>query len=131
MDLIVLIILVRTGYSGYERGLLAELLHLAGVVMITALTLNYAPAASAWIEVFVPWRPAWLPAILFWVLFLTLLGVKQLLIKSFTSAVKWERLHWAIQGLGVPLGLTRGVWWVGLSLLALAGSGIPYLQQSV
>lgn len=131
MDLLVLIILVRTCYSGYDRGLLAEILHLAGLVTVTALTINFAGVATAWVHAMMPWHPAELPAIIFWVLFLTLLGVKQLLIKSVTGVMKWERLHWAIQGLGVVLGALRGVWWSGLLLLALAGSGFDYLKTSV
>jgi len=51
--------------------------------------------------------------------------------KRLTEVIKWERLHWAIQGLGLMLGALRGLWWSGMILVVLTASGITYLQESV
>jgi uncharacterized membrane protein required for colicin V production len=130
VDLVIVIILVRACYSGYDRGLVVELLHVVGLVLTTGLAMNYHSAVTAWIQVLLPWQLSMMPAIAFWALFLTLLGVKRFLVRSLTQAVKWERLYWALQGLGVVLGGIRGIWWSGVFLIALANSGISYLQQS-
>ena len=41
VDLIILILILRMSYNGFGRGLLMEMLQLAGAVAITCLSVNY------------------------------------------------------------------------------------------
>ena len=67
----------------------------------------------------------------FWGLFLLLLFGVHLLIKRVAQVIKWERLHWLIQGMGLMLGGLRGLWWSGFLLIVLASSGVIWVQQAV
>lgn len=131
VDLIVVTIFLRASYSGFGRGFLAEMLNLIGAVSATALTINYANMAIQWLQ---PWF--WFDAtvaafIVFGVLFLSCIFVVHMMIRRITEVLKWERLHWAVQGLGLILGGLRGLWWAGMVLIILASSGFEYLRQSV
>ena len=64
-------------------------------------------------------------------LFLILIFAVHMIIRRVTNVIKWERLHWAIQGLGLMVGALRGLWWSGLILAVLTSSGVTYLQESV
>ena len=131
VDLIVVTILLRTCYSGFGRGLLAEVLNLVGAVGVTSLTVNY----WAWlVHKLRPWL--WMDTtlanfIVFAVSFLALMFMVHFIIRRLTELLKWERLHWAIQGVGLVLGGVRGLWWSGVFLVVLTSSGVVYLRSSV
>ncbi|MDP3723352.1 MAG: CvpA family protein [Candidatus Omnitrophota bacterium] len=131
VDLLVVILFLRMCYSGQAHGLLWELLHLVGLISVTALTLNFSTPAAQWLESWLRASPILAAAVGFWGLFLGLLAVKRLLVKLITHAVKWEGAHWAIHGLGGLLGGIRGLWWSGFILIALSLSGWTYVQESV
>jgi len=131
VDLIIVTILLRACYSGFGRGLLAEVLNLVGAVGVTALTINY----WAWLaHKLRPWL--WMDTtlanfIVFAVCFLTLMFLVHFIVRRLTELLKWERLHWAIQGVGLVLGGLRGLWWSGVFLVVLTSSGVVYLRSSV
>ena len=107
------------------------MLSLAGAVSATALAINYAraiaQAASPWI-----WFDQTVAGFVIFIgLFLILVAVVHIVIRRLTEIIKWERLHWAIQGLGLVLGALRGLWWSGVILVVLVSSGVTYLQESV
>lgn len=131
IDLIVVTIVLKISYSGYTRGFLTEFLLLAGACTVTALTFNYAGDAKRWLESWVA-MPQHVPALIgFWGIFLILaLGVR-FLIRSISSVLKWERVHWVTQGLGLVLGSLRALWWSGFLLLVLTSSGITFLRAAV
>ena len=132
VDLVVIIIVFRTCYVGFGRGLLTELLSLAGAVSVTALTVNYASVVINVVRPWVLWAdPTIATWVLFWAIFFGLLFAVHQLIKLVATMLKWERLHWFIQGIGIVLGALRGLWWAGLLLLAFVSSGVMYLQASV
>ena len=131
IDLIIVTILLRTCYNGFGRGLLAELFNLLGVVCITVLTVNYAGLVTGWIRSWLRWDPAFTTFLIFWLFFLIVLAAMRMVMKFLAAAVKWERLHWAIQGIGLILGGLRGLWWSGFILLAFATSGFGYLHDSL
>jgi hypothetical protein len=58
------------------------------------------------------------------------LGLR-VVIRAAAAVVKWERIHWFLQGVGLFLGTLRGTWWAGLVVLAMGVSGFQYLQESV
>ena len=131
VDLIIVTILLRTSYNGFGHGLLTEILSLAGAISVTILTINYASLVTRWLS---PW--VWFDAtvarfIIFIGLFLILIFGIHLVIRRLTEVIKWERLHWAIQGLGLMLGALRGLWWSGVILMVLTSSGVTYLRESV
>ena len=132
VDLIIIIIVLRTCYSGFGRGLLTELLSLVGAVAVTALTVNYAGMLISAVAPWMSWAdPVIVAAVVFWALFFSLLFVGHQIIKLVTGLIKWERLHWFIQGIGIAVGALRGLWWSGFVVLVLASSGLPYLAGSV
>jgi len=131
VDLVVVTILLRTSYNGFGRGLLTEILSLVGAISATGLCLNYAPLVTQWV---MPW--VWFDVtvggfVVFIGFFLILAFGVHVIIKRLTEVIRWERLHWTIQGLGLMVGAMRGLWWSGVILTVLSSSGITYLQESV
>lgn len=116
---------------GFGRGLLTEALQVVGVVSASSLACNGYGIAAAWISPWWPGEPATLNFLLFLVLLVGGVFVARLLVRKITDVVKWERLHWAVQGIGMLIGAVRGAWWAGLVLLTLLALGIPYLSASV
>ena len=131
VDLIVVTIFLVACYNGFGRGLVAELLILLGAMSITALTMNYSGLATRWVQSYWSAQPMLTAALVFWGLFLMLVVGVRFILRTLTSAIKWERLHWSIQGIGLLLGGLRGLWWAGFIVVALSSSGFAYLQQSV
>jgi len=131
VDLIIVTVLLRTSYNGFGRGLLTELLSLAGVISVTALTMNYAHLVTQTVSPWIWFDLTVAGFVIFLGLFLILIVGVHVVIRRLTEVIKWERLHWAIQGLGLMLGALRGLWWSGVLLIVLTGSGVPYLQESV
>lgn len=131
VDLIIVSLFLRAVYNAFGRGLLAELLSLAGAVTVTSLAINWwQPAANVlapylWVE---PQLATFL--IFFGIVLLGLLLV-HITVRKVSEVIKWERLHWGIQGLGMIVGGLRGLWWAGFLCLIFAGSGFAYLRQSV
>jgi len=132
VDLIIVIVVARGCYTGFAHGLVAEILTDVGAVAVTALTVN------AW-SIVLDWLRNWLirvppdvlaPAV-FWGVFLILLMGLRIVLRRVAGLVKWERLHWTIQGIGMVLGGLRGLWWSGFLVLALTTSGFTYATASV
>ena len=131
VDLIVVTVFLRTCYGGFGRGFLAEVLNLIGAVSATALTLNYASVVTERLR---PWF--WFDAnvaafLVFGGLFLISIFLVHVIVRRITDVLKWERLHWAVQGLGMVLGALRGLWWSGVILVILTSSGFAYPNDSV
>ncbi len=132
VDLIIVILVIRTCYSGFARGLLTECLHLAGTIALIALTMNYTGQVTAIAQPFLAWvGPTRVPFVVFIVMLCGLMFGLRLLLKMLARVLKWERVHWAIQGLGLLVGGVRGVWWAGFLLVVLTSSGVVYFQRSV
>ena len=132
VDLVVLSVVVRTSYSGFHRGPLAEFFSLFGLVSATACScFFYAPVA----DMLQPWLP--MPATLLrFLTFLALLILSTVILMRFaarklTELIKWDRMHWLAQLVGLVLGAVRGLWWCGLILLLALGARWSYLQQSI
>jgi uncharacterized membrane protein required for colicin V production len=118
------------GYNGFGRGLLTEILQLIGAVSIVCLTANFWGALKDVRPiVFLP--PAATAPAAFWLLFFLLLAVVHALVRRLCDLIKWERLHWMIQSIGLAFGAARGLWWAGFFVILLAGSGIQWLQDAV
>lgn len=131
VDLLVIICLLVTCYNGFGRGLIGELLNLVGAVCATVLALNFYVVIASWLAPWMRLDPILATWLIFWGFFVMLLVIAHQLCRRLTQVVKWERLHWAIQGLGLVLGGIRGLWWSGFILVALVSSGFLYLQDSV
>lgn len=131
IDLTVVTIILRTCYNGFGRGFLTELLSLVGAVTITSLTLNYAGVVSARLKALVQLQPSLVSVAVFWGLFLIVALAVRVTLRRVAEVIKWERLHWTVQGAGLVLGGLRGLWWSGFLLVALSSSGFVFLRQSV
>lgn len=132
VDLIVLTILFTASYNGFRRGLTCELLNLVGAIVVTVLTVNYFNLVFSRLR---PWvgsaSPILIGQVVFWGFFLMLRVGVRLTINFLTRFLKWEPVHWLLQGMGMVLGVVRGLWWAGFCLLVLSGSGVVYLRESV
>lgn len=131
VDLIIVSVFLLSSYNGFGRGILAELLNLAGAVTCTVLTVNYSPIAILWMQAWVPGSPQVVAAVVFWVVFLSLLLAVRIFTRRVSDLIKWERLHWMIQGVGMVLGGIRGLWWAGIIVIGLSSAGVEYLRVSV
>ena len=119
------------GYVGLGRGVLTELINLAGAIAATVLAVNYAALA---IDVCrqVSWLNSTLASfLLFWGFFLIVWLLVHMMTRRLAQLIKWEPFHWFTRGLGLLLGGLRGVWWAGVLVMALSASGLAYLQESV
>ena len=131
VDLLVLTILFIRCYNGFQRGLFTEGLRLTGDILLTLLVVNYSQLVAGGLE-------SWLslPSVVTaWVVFWGLLVVGALLLRwgwvTLATRLKWERIHWTTQAMGLALGAVQGLWWSGILLLGCSTSGIDYLHQSV
>lgn len=131
VDLIVVTILLRTSYNGFGRGLLSEILSLAGAVCATIFTVNFSHLVTQRVSPWIWFGQTIAGFVIFMALFLILIFVVHVVMRRLTEVIKWERLHWAIQGLGLMVGALRGLWWSGVILAVLTSSGVTYLQESV
>lgn len=129
--MIIISILLKTCYNGFGRGILAEFLNLIGVVSVTALACNLHGTVAQWLAPWWGFDPAALNFTVFVVLLLGGVVLVHLVLRRLSDLLKWERLHWTIQGVGLVLGGVRGLWWSGLTLLMLLSLGVPYLDTSV
>jgi uncharacterized membrane protein required for colicin V production len=111
--------------------LLSELLSLAGAISVTALTINYTHVVTRMASPWIWFDQTVAGFVIFIGLFLMLIVGVHVVIRRLSEVIKWERLHWAIQGLGLMLGALRGLWWSGVMLIILTSSGFTYLQESV
>ena len=125
-------LLLKTCYSGFCRGFLAELFHFLGVVGATILACKFHPVLSGFIS---PWLSIVDPAVLDVASFLFLLLSAFALIRAVSvrlaAHITWERLNWIMQSLGLLIGGIRGLWWAGLGLLMLLATDLPYLAESI
>jgi uncharacterized membrane protein required for colicin V production len=110
---------------------LTELLRLIGLIAVTALTINSANVVLGWLSPWLVFGPVVSALIVFWLIFLSGYFLVYRLMDLLSKAVKWERSHWTTQMIGLIFGALQGLWWSGLVLLVLAGSGFVYLQESV
>jgi uncharacterized membrane protein required for colicin V production len=131
VDIIVLSIVLRACYNGLNRGLITELVNLAGALGVTAFTINYAGVATTWLTPWLLMPPAATRVVVFWGVFAgAWFGVRWVR-RRIGQIIKWERFHWLIQGCGLLVGAIRGLWWAGFVLLAIVSTGYPGLQSSV
>ena len=131
VDIIIVTVTLRMCYSGYVRGIITELLLLFGAVVVTVLSISYWGAVAAAVQPWVGFSPRAVSIVIFWVLFLSLWFAIRVVRRSLTELMKWERLHWFVQGIGLLLGGLRGLWWSGFLVMVFTMSGFVYLQQSV
>ena len=132
VDLIIVIIVLRGCYVGFSRGLLTELVHCIGAVCVTALSVNYAGFLAHWLTPWIAWaNPAIATSLLFWVLFLLALFAVHRIIRALATVIKWEQVHWFLQGMAIVLGSARGLWWAGFFLVVFVSSGVDYFRASV
>ena len=131
VDLVIITLVILTGYRGFGRGFLAELFNLAGAISMTVVCINYSSVVTSWIRPWISWPDATTLAFLVFVcLFLILVLAVHRLLKLLDAMIKWERLYWGFQVLGLLLGVMRGLWWSALILVACTASGVEYLRVS-
>lgn len=131
VDLVVVTITLKMCYGGYVRGVVAELLYVVGALAMTLLSVGYWERLAGWLQPWVAFPFHLVGALSFVVLFLSLWVVVRVAIRSFTQIMKWERVHWLLQSIGLALGAARGFWWSGFFVLVLNSAGFVYLRQSV
>jgi uncharacterized membrane protein required for colicin V production len=133
VDLLVVFLFVRACYVGYNRGAVTELVHLLGIVGMTALAVNGYEWLGRKLSGFSPFDPAMLNFICFLLLFLVGLLLVHRVLYRLTASILRERGGSATvtSVFGAVFGAARGGWSTGLLLMLLLSLGIPYFQASV
>ena len=131
VDLFAVTLVLKTCYTGWGRGVLSELLHVSGLVLASAIACNWYEPVARWVAQWVAFDPAKLNFVLFLVLLFMLLLLFQIAIRLMGKLIQWERVHWAVQSLGLIVGGLRGIWLVGLCVLIFIATGLPPLVESV
>ena len=113
--------------------MLAEFLHLVGIVGVTILACIFHGSVS---RVLAPWVVIVDRGTLDFVSFLALLALGWLIVVQFgvralAKSFAGSQSGLSIPGLGLLVGGVRGLWWAGLALLVLLSTGVPYLARSI
>jgi uncharacterized membrane protein required for colicin V production len=110
---------------------LTPFLNLAGVVSTTALTVNFTNVVMGWLSPWLVFGPVASALIVFWLILLSGSFLVRRLVDVVSRLVRWERVHWTTQTVGLAFGALQGLWWAGFVLLMLTTSGFGYLRESV
>ena len=130
VDLIVIILIARMAYNGFGHGVLTELLNVLSAITIVCLTLNYRELVRH-LPLSLPLSAPLLDLLSFWLLFLVLTVVVHMILARVSQLVKWERIHWFLQGIGLLLGGLRGFWWAAFIVMVMTAGNLPPLQDSL
>jgi len=130
-DLILITLFFKGCYSGFGRGFLTELLHLAGLVLATVVAINFYGTASQWLSPLFWFGHQTGVFLTFLIIFLAMVFGVSVLTRALGRALQWERMNLVVQGLGLLIGGVRGLWICGLIAVIMTSSGIPYLRHSV
>ncbi len=131
VDLLLAVLTVRTGFSGFEKGFLTELFKFTATVAATLLGLHFFPSISGFLEarLFFPQRSAEVASIILVLIFCALLLflLRIFLDRIFPGVFKAEKFKAAAMLLGGMRGLIIG------SLLLIILSLIPgeYIRKSI
>lgn len=119
VDVVTLIVLLRTTYIGLNRGFSVELFKFLGIVLALVVGLNFYLPASEFLSGSSFIR-GWLAQILS---FLVLISMAILLFKLiqlfFNAVVKTEFVKWLDKSGGLILGILRGILICGLLFITL------------
>lgn len=130
-DLVIVIFLVRASYVGLVHGLLIEILCFLSAVTVSALTINYWSVVNRYLQKWTPFSQQITEVIACVLLFLTLILIARMFIRSVNTLFKWEQINGFIQGVSFLVGAFRGLWWAGILLLALSMSGLGGIEESI
>jgi len=130
VDLVILILVIRGCYVGFEYGVVTALLQLLGAVSATALSINFGPSFWALVKPWFPIKSSVGAFVVFWFSFAVFAFLISHLVRRIAGLMKWERLNVVLQGAGLICGSLRGWWWSAVLLVGLSSSSIPSLQES-
>ena len=113
--------------------MLAEFLHLVGIVGVTILACTFHSSVT---RVLAPWVVVVDRDTLDFISFLALLAlgwviVVQCGVRALAKSLAGNQSGLSVPGLGLLVGGARGLWWAGLALLVLLSTGVPYLARSI
>ena len=132
VDLVIVTLVIRACYLGFKRGFVGEFFSLIGLVSATALACNFHQLVAERLSAYIPFSPAVLDFVAFLVLLsLASAALVYLVARRLTALITWEAANWIVQTIGLALGAIRGLWWTGVLLLIVLGTGLPYAKQSV
>ncbi|MBI2885286.1 MAG: CvpA family protein [Candidatus Omnitrophica bacterium] len=132
VDVLIVILFLRACYSGFSRGVEAEIFSLIGAVSAAALACNFHGVLTRMVSPWWKWDPASLDFFIFVAILLVANIGFRALFQLVIGLVKWgERFSWVVQGLGLVLGGVRGLWWSGMLLALLLATGVPGLVYAI
>lgn len=132
IDLLVVTLVIRGAYTGFDRGLLLEALHLSALISSTALVINCWGVLATWLAPWWPYTPSVVGLVAFIALYLTgpILLVR-IIVRRLSDLIKWGPSNAVLHLLGLALGSVRGAWHAGMILLLLVATGWSYLAHSI
>ena len=123
VDLVVLGVLALSGLISYMRGIVREILSIAGWAGAAMVAFTFLPAVRPYVAKYVP-APEWVDPAGYIVLFLVSLIVFSILSKMIGSAVRSSAVGGVDRVLGLMFGLVRGAA-VAVAVYIVGGMAMP------
>ncbi len=131
VDIVTLIVLLRTTYIGLDKGFSVEIFKFLGTISALALGLNFYPPISQFVNEH-SFLPLYLAQILsFLGLVFICLAIFKLIHLLFKAVVKAEFVKWLDKGGGLVLGILRGVLISSLVFISLLLLPWDYPKYSI
>ena len=131
VDLVIVTYVIRGCYVGFDRGLLAELLHALGLIAATSVACNFhewvAKQALQWWFFDSSWLYFWC----FWGLLLGTFLIVRLVLRRLLELFASKGPQVVSRAGGGLIGAARGGWWGGLTLALFLSLNLPYLSDSI
>ncbi len=123
VDLVVLGVLALSGLIAYMRGIVREVLSIAGWVGAGVVAINFQPMARPFVAQYAP-SPEWADPAAYILLFIVSLIVFSIISKMIGSAVRSSAIGGLDKGLGLLFGLARGAL-VAIGVYIVGGMAMP------
>jgi len=130
VDILFVILLVRTGYVGLKSGFLPEFFRLLGLSVAFLFSFNNYTSLSRFMATHVRWLGARPDVLSFLVIFLTILVIFKIVSIFARIFLSGENLSNPNALVGLVLGLVRGILIAGLIYTLLINGPFQYLARS-
>ncbi|MDP8230918.1 MAG: CvpA family protein [Candidatus Gorgyraea atricola] len=130
VDILFVILLIRTGYVGLKSGFLPEFFRLLGLFVAFLFSFNNYTSLSRFISIYTRWGGVGLDVVSFLFVFLATLFIFKIIgifVRVFFSGENLSRPNALV---GVTLGLGRGILIAGLIYTLFVNSPFKYLASS-
>jgi membrane protein required for colicin V production len=94
IDAILVFLLLIATYKGYKRGLIVGLFSFVAIVVGIAAAMKLSVVAASYLQHYFKWEGAWLPAVSYFIVFIGVVLLIQLVANAMEEGVKVVKLGW-------------------------------------